>query len=143
MNTIVVTALNMVGDYKFKNKSWFDVIETKIAPFVKDNIRFNFPVTSINYEGDIVKIETKSGEIFEADKALVTVPITILQKELIKFNPIMPSEKVKAINAEKMPEGFKLFIEFSEKFYNDVILFQGIMDLLTEDLDQSTYYNVI
>lgn len=54
--------------------------------------------------------------MFDADKALVTVPITILQKELIKFNPVMPQEKVTAINAEKMPGGFKLFIEFSEKF---------------------------
>jgi len=45
---IVVTALSMVGDYRFKNSSWFDVIETKLAPFVKDNIRYNLPVTSIN-----------------------------------------------------------------------------------------------
>jgi len=73
----------------------------------------------------------------------VTVPITILQKELIKFNPVMPEEKKKAINAAEMPEGFKLFIEFSEKFYNDVILFQGLMDLLTEDTDHTSYYDVI
>jgi len=48
MNIIAVTAMSMVGDYKFKNSSWFDVIETKIAPFVKDNIHLNLPVTSIN-----------------------------------------------------------------------------------------------
>ena len=46
-------------------------------------------------------------------------------KAIIQFNPPLPSEKVAAVNNIYIPDGIKAFIEFSERFYPDMILADG------------------
>lgn len=131
-------ALNSIGDCKFKKTTWFDWLDNKLYPTVKDHIQYNKPVTEIDYQGDVVKVVTEAGEVLVADRVLVTVPITMLQQEFIKFTPAMSPQKVAAINAEEMPPGFKMFIEFTEKFYNDVTMFESLWGCLTTG-EQSAY----
>lgn len=122
-----------IDDHKFKNSTWFDVFETRVYPKVKDCIRYNQVVEEINYQGDKVILRTRdtgrndtAAVEFLADKVLLTVPIQILQKKLISFVPEMPAKKVAAINKEVVPEGMKVFMEFSEKFYDDMVIFDGV-----------------
>lgn len=110
------------GDLKFRNSSWFEVFNERVFPKIKDNVRFNSVVREINYDEEKVRVETESGEVFEADKVLVTVPVKILQKELIKFSPPLPKKKLEAIKSEHVPSGFKVFIQFEEQFYPGAIV---------------------
>lgn len=120
-------ASNFYSEYKFKNTTWFGFFENYIVPGIEDKIMLNSPVTAIDHSGDKVIVTTENNGTFEADKVLVTVPLKILQKEMIDFNPEMPSEKQDAINSVVVPDGIKVFIEFSEKFYPDMLLIGGLI----------------
>lgn len=106
---------------KFKNSTWFDFLDQNIAREVKHKIVYNAAVNSIDYNSDKVIIQTQSGDTYEADKVLITVPIGILQSEKIKFSPDLSAEKKQAIASIYFLPGFKVAMKFSEKFYPDLI----------------------
>lgn len=108
-------------EYKFKNSTWYDFVDKNFAEAVKHKIKFNSPVTTINYSGDKVEVKTKNGEIITADKVLVTVSIGVLKSNYIKFEPALNEEKQEAIASIGFLPGFKLVMKFSEQFYPDVI----------------------
>ncbi len=130
-------ASNFYSDYKFKSTTWFGFFEKYIAAGISDKIVYNSPVKEINYSADKVFVKNTNNDVFEADKILVTVPIKILQNGSINFIPALPSEKRDAINNVYMPDGMKVFMEFSEKFYPD-LLFPG--PLLDEARSQDKIY---
>ena len=115
------TMFKIMPEYKFKNSTWYDYIDKNFAKKVKHKIKFNSPVREINYEGKKVQITTSSGEVYVADKVLVTVSIGVLKNNLIKFIPELNDEKMKAINSIGFLPGFKLVMKFSEKFYPDAV----------------------
>ena len=127
-------------DYKFKEKSWFDAINKMATPDVMKRIQFNTQVSAINYETDTVAVTTISGETHIADKVLVTVPISILQRQVIHFQPSLPSYKIDEINKELMPGGLKIFIKFKKQFYPDMLIIGSIIGAIT-GLDACAYYN--
>ena len=108
-------------EYKFKNSTWYDYIDTNFAKKVKHKIKLNSPVREINYKGEKVQVTTNSGVVHVADKVLVTVSIGVLKANYIKFIPELSDEKKKAISSIDFLPGFKLIMKFSEKFYPDVI----------------------
>jgi monoamine oxidase len=83
-------------------------------------------VSSIDYSGEKVVIRDRNGIDYECDKVLVTVPIGVLQSQMIAFNPAMDAKKVEAIQSISFPTGFKVAMKFSDKFYPDVINLKGI-----------------
>lgn len=106
---------------KFKNSTWYDFVNENIAATVKHKIEFNSPVKEINYSGNKVLLKTKNGEVYTADKVLVTVSIGVLKSNHIKFIPDLSKEKKEAINAIEFLPGFKIAMKFNEKFYPDAI----------------------
>lgn len=109
------------GEYKFKHTTWYGFFEKYIVPSIVSKMIFNEPVESINYSGSKVQVTTNN-QTYEGDKVIVTAPIKILQNESILFSPALPSDKINAINSLDMPGGFKAAIEFSERFYPDMII---------------------
>lgn len=110
-------------DRKFVNGSWYNFFEEYIVPSISTKIVYNSIVQSIDYSGDQVVITTQNRE-YIADKVIVSVPLKILQDGDINFSPILPQDKLEAINDTVIWEGFKAFFEFSEKFYDDDYQFQ-------------------
>lgn len=108
-------------DYRFR-ETFFDFIDQEIASKVKDNIMFNAPVASIDYAGKDIRVMTKDHQVFDAQKVIITVPITILQSEDIQFYPPLPQEKKAAFQKIGMDAGMKVFLKFSKKFYGQYIL---------------------
>ena len=115
------TTFQIMPEYKFKNTTWYDYISKNFAKKVKHKIKFNSPVKEIDYKGEKIKIKTNSGEVYEADKVLVTVSIGVLKNNMISFVPQLSNDKKEAINAVRFLPGFKLFMKFDEKFYPDLI----------------------
>ncbi|KAJ3688693.1 hypothetical protein LUZ61_017857 [Rhynchospora tenuis] len=54
-------------------------------------------VTHIDYQGDSVRVVASTGQIFEADVALCTVPLGVLKRNVIEFEPKLPTQKKDAI----------------------------------------------
>lgn len=122
---------NFYSEHKFKSTTWFGFFEKYMIPKIGDKILYNHVVEEINYQNEKVQLKTANGQNFEADKVLITVPISVLQQELIEFSPALPSQKVEAINGVDMGEGIKVFIEFQEKFYPDIIFMGGLAGALS------------
>lgn len=124
---------NFYSEWKFKNSTWFDFFEQFIVPEIADKIVLNRPITEINYQGDKVLLSTQNNETYEADKVLITTPITTLQNEQIVFQPALPLAKKDAINKIFMGDGIKIFVEFKEKFYPDILAFGNVLRALSDD----------
>jgi monoamine oxidase len=116
---------NFFPEYKFKNSTWFDYVDENFAQHVKHKIRFNTPISEIDFSGNHVILTAKNGEEYVADKVLVTVSIGVLKSNMITFNPALSNKKERAINRVDFLPGFKLVMKFSEKFYPDAITFDS------------------
>jgi len=81
------------------------------------NIQLNKVVTTIDYTQDKVVVDTSDGQIYIADKVIVTVPLGVLKADSIKFIPNLSKEKERAINRLGMGLMDKLCLEFPEAFW--------------------------
>jgi len=106
------------------------------------DIRYNTFVTKISYSDDKVSIYTKSSydidsqrpclachsgsdatildydKIFTADKVVVALPLGMLKNNNVIFDPVLPSEKLNAINSLGMGIMNKVFLKFEQNFWN-------------------------
>ena len=127
-------------EYKFKNITWFDFFEKfMITNSIRDSIKLNSPVTSINYSSDNVLIKTANGEEYYSRKVLVTVPISVLQKEYIEFSPKFSNKRVEALQKFNFSPGFKAFLKFSDKFYPDLVEFESSEQV--NSYEEKTFYD--
>ena len=133
---VSLKSLGLTIDQKFINASWFDFFEQYIVPSVKDKIEFNEIVESLDYSGEKVLVHTKNRE-FAADKIILTVPVKMLQNDSISFTPQLPNDKLNAIKNVTVWDGFKAFIEFSEKFYPAAVGF----NIKPRTAGQKLYYD--
>jgi len=93
-------------------------------------IRYNSPVSSIDYTGEKVQISISGGEIIEADKVVIAVPVSILKDGSLSFNPRLPGSKLNAISNIGMDAGMKVALAFNANFWgSDVesIIVDGIV----------------
>ena len=123
-------------DRKFVNYSWFNFFEDYIVPSVSSRISYNTVVSSVDYSGDKVVVTTQDDQL-EADRVIISVPLKILQDKDLTFIPALPEDKQDAIDETTIWEGFKAFIQFSEKFYGDEYLF----DISPRTDGQKLYYD--
>lgn len=78
------------------------------------DIRLNTVVTAIHWGGMPIQIETQAGEIYTADRVLITLPLGVLQADRVRFNPPLPAEKRSAIDALAMGRGLKIAFRFDQ-----------------------------
>ncbi len=133
-------ASNFYSEHKFKRTTWFGFFEKYFLPSVADKLVYNAPVTNIDYTSDLIEVTVNNSTTYTADKVLVTVPVKMLQVNSIEFTPALPSSKLSAIDSITMPDGIKVFIEFSEKFYPDILILGPF--LATLSTDEPMYFNV-
>lgn len=108
-------------DYKFA-RTYFDLINEQIAQPILDRIQLNTPVSHIDYWGDKVDVKDVNGQRYQADKVILSVPITILKEGDITFHPALSPEKTNAFQQIGMDPGMKVFLKFSERFYHPNII---------------------
>lgn len=101
------------------------------------DIRLEHIVESINY-GDGVEVETNRGT-FSADYVVVTLPLGVLKRGAVRFNPPLPQRKQTAIDRMGMGVMNKLYLRFSEVFWdNDYEMF----DYISEDGRWQSWYDM-
>jgi len=126
------------GEYKFKSSTWYDFLANYIVPQISHKITYNSPIKTIEYSGQKVVVTNTNNTTFEGDKVIVTVPTTILKNNSINFVPSLPSDKIDALENTYMPNGLKVFFEFSEQFYPDILL---MGPLLGDESQERIFYN--
>uniref|UniRef100_A0A8D2D6B4 Lysine demethylase 1B n=1 Tax=Sciurus vulgaris TaxID=55149 RepID=A0A8D2D6B4_SCIVU len=106
------------GDHTLLSSGYSAIID-KLAEGL--DIRLNSPVQSIDYTGDDVQVTTTDGTGFSAQKVLVTVPLAILQKGAIQFNPPLSEKKMKAINSLGAGIIEKIALQFPYRFWDSKV----------------------
>lgn len=83
------------------------------------SIELNAVVSSMTYDADHgVTLITRDGRTFEADAALITVPIGVLKQGSIAFNPPLPTNKQAAIEHLNMGVLNKVYMRFPQVFWD-------------------------
>ena len=91
------------------------------------DIRLNHPVELIDYSGDKVSVNTSSGEAFEADRVIVTVPLGILKDGLVSFEPQLPARTQQSIDSLAMGVLNRTCLLFDEVFWKPDVEWIGIV----------------
>uniref|UniRef100_A0A8C5VI13 Lysine demethylase 1B n=1 Tax=Microcebus murinus TaxID=30608 RepID=A0A8C5VI13_MICMU len=106
------------GDHTLLTPGYSAIIE-KLAEGL--DIRLRSPVQSIDYSGDEVQVTTTDGTGFSAQKVLVTIPLALLQKGAIQFNPPLSEKKMKAINSLGAGIIEKIALQFPYRFWDSKV----------------------
>jgi len=86
---------------------------------VRDLVKLNTPVTSIDYSGSTVIINDATGGQTEASKVIVTVPLSILKKNGISFSPGLPAPMTSAMSRLGMDHCIRVVIDFKKNFWGE------------------------
>lgn len=131
---------NFYAEHKFKSTTWFGFFEQFIVPGIVDRINYDTQVTGIDYSGGEINVTDQSNNNYIADRIILTVPLTVLKNDVIAFNPALPTTKTDALSNVDMPSGLKVFLEFSEKFYPDIVFDGGLLEQ-NDQVGEKVFYN--
>jgi monoamine oxidase len=82
------------------------------------DIRFGQAVERVSYDRDGVRVKTSQGLEIRAKKLIVTVPLGILKKGTIIFDPPLPKEKMEAIGRIGFGHYQKTALLYDEIFWD-------------------------
>ncbi len=85
-------------------------------------IQLNTAVRDVIWGDEGVSIVT-TREDYRAHRCIITVPVSILARGTIRFNPPLSSEKQQAIGAFRTEAATKLIYRFREPFWDDELTF--------------------
>ncbi|GJJ15504.1 hypothetical protein Clacol_009782 [Clathrus columnatus] len=80
-------------------------------------LALNHVVTSITYSTEGVQIQTDKHLTIEADHAICTFSLGVLQNDDVKFYPPLPPWKQEAIYGTNMATYTKIFLRFNQSFW--------------------------
>jgi monoamine oxidase len=96
----------------FRILDGYDCLATMLAEGL--DIRLNAVVESVDWSGEGVRIHTADGQDYEADNAIITLPLGVLQARRVRFTPELPADKQAAIQHLRMGPVIKLVFRFDE-----------------------------
>lgn len=102
-------------NYFFKG-SLQKVIEKRCAQAI-ERLFVEAPVRIIDYSISPTIVTIDSGQQFQTDYVLVTVPLKVLQNRAIQFSPMLQAAKTSALNHIGMGPGMKIALKFAERFW--------------------------
>ncbi len=105
-------------NYMVKNKSLLSLLENYCSNMLS-KISYNIQITQIDYSQSTIILTDQNGQTYEADKVVITVPLTILQQQIIEFVPALPDKKISAINGIGMGAGMKIILKFDSPFWKN------------------------
>lgn len=83
-------------------------------------IHYETPVTRIDWSGATVRVETPRGTL-SARSVLVTAPLPLLQREVIRFAPHLPVETLQAIHAMRPALYEHVVLSWPDHPFNDAV----------------------
>ena len=106
---------------------------------VKDSpLKLGEEVNSITYGNDTVSVQTKAGNTYKGNAALVTFSIGVLQQECIQFKPQMPHWKKQAIFRQHVAQYSSVYL----KWPSSVTPFWDNTEFIVYATGRKGYYSV-
>lgn len=107
--------------FVYDQRGFATIIREEAAEFLAENdsrLRLNTKVTGVDYNRDSVTVWTDQGCI-DADYAIMTFSLGVLQKNVVDFAPQLPSWKKDAIHGFELGTYTKIFMQFPEPFWDN------------------------
>ncbi len=104
------------GENDYRPREGYDHIIRRLAADLP--VRLSTAVTDVRWKEGSVKVTTAQGDRLEAEKLIVTVPVSLLQQDIIRFSPALPDATLTAIHQLKMGPALKMHFLFSEIFWD-------------------------
>ena len=98
------------GDYRILGG--YDALINALAAGL--SIYGDDPVNELTWSAGGVRALTLGGEVYEADVAVITVPLGVLQADAIRFSPALPDTKRSALLGLRMGPVIKLIYSFDD-----------------------------
>ncbi|KJH44686.1 amine oxidase [Dictyocaulus viviparus] len=94
------------------------------------DIRYEHEATSVDWSRSkkSVTVHCQNGKRFNGDKVLVALPLAVLQKQKVKFNPKLPDKKLKAMKFIGAGLIEKVAVRFPRCFWNSLLKKDGTLD---------------
>jgi monoamine oxidase len=83
------------------------------------DIRLGMPVSCVAWSAEGALVTTQSGETFEADKLVITLPLAVLQAGDVRFDPPLPASTQAAIDGLGAGMITKMQFRFDTPFWPD------------------------
>ena len=106
-------------DFLVTDQRGYQYIMEAISEDFSNSIIFNQKVNKIKYSEEGVQVITEDGTKIDADYAICTVSLGVLQNNSIKFDPDFDEKKQKAISRLEMGFYAKIYVTFPENFWGD------------------------
>ncbi len=93
----------------------------QLADFLADglDIRLGQVVERVTYSPSGVRVTAGQGREYMAGKAIITLPLGVLQQERVVFSPALPSTKTKAMDQLGFGVLNKCYLVFEEVFWDE------------------------
>ena len=101
-------------DVKFPN-GYDEILQSLRGNY---EVRLSTKITKIMHSQKGVSIGGEEGELSSFDAALVTVPLGVLKRNVITFEPALSQERLAAISRMGMGTLDKLYLKFEEPFWD-------------------------
>ena len=99
-----------------KDKSFLQIMEQRFSSIIS-KINLNTEVVSIDHSGNKIRIVNQNDNIYETDKVILTVPISILKEGDIAFHPSLPADKLNAFQKIGFDTGMKIVLKFDARVW--------------------------
>lgn len=119
------------NNFVFDTRGFNTIVKGEAAEFLNnctddydcsadERLLLNTIVTNITYSDEGVTVLTEDGTCLQADYAICTFSLGVLQNEVVTFEPEMPEWKDRAINTFQMGTYTKIFMQFppNETFWD-------------------------
>ena len=107
-------------------RGFFSTVEEWISSeftLQDERIRYNRTVTEIAYGSNGVNVTCGDGSTYDADYAILTFSLGVLQSDAVKFLPELPEWKTEAIFSFHMVNYLKIFVTFQDVFWDSAEYF--------------------
>ena len=131
----------LYGESKFYNTTWYSYFREFFYPYVKDKLILNAAVQSVDYsEPERVLVKTPDGREFVGSRVIVATPVSVLQKNAIRFVPELSRGKTEELKKVEMADGLKVFLEFDQRFYPDIQFTTGLLSVPDAETEGDALY---
>lgn len=107
--------------FVFDQRGFATIIREEAAEFLVESdsrLRLSTQVKGVDYRKDSVTVHTNRGCI-DADYAIMTFSVGVLQKGVVEFAPQLPSWKEDAIHSFELGTYTKIFMQFPQAFWDN------------------------
>src|SRR5215813_5932059 len=113
------------GDRAFRLRNGYDSITHWLQHEIEANggtIKLDAGVRALRWRRSGVEARLVAGDISQATAALITVPLSLLQKAAINFDPSLPDWKLRAIEGLEMGSALRVALHFTDRFWEKLTL---------------------